>query len=285
MLTTERAKWAFHLVIPFFLLVISICILAVKIPDSKFVKESLESIENNKVTVLEFSGATLATSVAISALPDDFASPLADTLAGMTKYYVFIFAVLFIEKLLATEGIKVAFLYLIPAACVIYMIAVLINKKVVRDFALKLAIFGLAFAMAVPISTHVTEVVCADYMAYVDETIEETNQGSNKINEVISAGDTGKSLFEKLSDICSNAINGVKDLLAYFNNMIKKCVNSIAILIVTTFVMPIITLLFLKWLLQELFKIGFDTKFLKEGFLKKNGTVFLGKKEESEGDK
>lgn len=37
---------------------------------------------------MEFSGATIATSLAITALPDDFGTPLADTLADMNMYFV-----------------------------------------------------------------------------------------------------------------------------------------------------------------------------------------------------
>jgi len=45
----------------------------------------------------------------------------------------------------------------------------------------------------------------------------------------------------------------MSDLLAYFENVLKRCVNSIAIMIVTSFVLPLLTLFLFRWLLNELF--------------------------------
>ena len=42
-------------------------------------------------------------------------------------------------------------------------------------------------------------------------------------------------------------------LLTYFENVIKKCVNSIAIMIVTTFILPLLTMFLFRWFLNELF--------------------------------
>ena len=42
------------------------------LPDRGFIKDSLESVEESSNTVMKFSAATLSTSLAISALPDDF---------------------------------------------------------------------------------------------------------------------------------------------------------------------------------------------------------------------
>lgn len=52
------------------------------------------------------SSSTIATSLALSALPDDFATSLAGTVWDLNTYFIFIFAVLFVEKLLVIEGIK-----------------------------------------------------------------------------------------------------------------------------------------------------------------------------------
>ncbi|MDE6949449.1 MAG: hypothetical protein K2P64_00770, partial [Lachnospiraceae bacterium] len=79
------------------IMVSSVFILAGKVPESEYVQETLQSLEESKTTVMEFSGATIAVSLAITALPDDFGSPLANTLADMNKYFVFIFAVLYVE--------------------------------------------------------------------------------------------------------------------------------------------------------------------------------------------
>ena len=245
-----------RILLAIFISVFSIFVLAYKIPESEFVQETLESLEESKTTVMEFSGATISVSLAITALPDDFGSPLASTIADMNKYCIFIFAVLYVEKLIVVEGIKLSFVYIIPFACGLYILSVLSGKPIVKVFASKFMILGLAVVLVIPLSTHFTEKVCEDYLVYVDETISEANDGAEKVNEVMASGDEGATVFEKLTDAFKIAVQGISDLMTYFENVLKKCVNSIAIMIVTTFVLPMIVLLFFRWLLKELFSLS-----------------------------
>lgn len=236
-----------------FIIVLSVFVLAVKVPDTKLITNTTASIKDSQSTVMEFSGATIATSLAISALPDDFASPLAGTLADLNTYFIFVFAVLFVEELIVVEGVKIAFAYIIPAACALYVLHVICGKEMLKNFAVKLMVLGLAVVFVIPASTHFTEKVCADYLNYVDETIEEANAGADKVNEVMVSGEGEETIFDKLSEAFKTAIQGMSDLLSYFENVIRRCVNSIAIMIVTTFVLPILILFLFRWLLNELF--------------------------------
>jgi hypothetical protein len=95
----------------------------------------------------------------------------------------------------------------------------------------------------------------ADYLTYVDETIEEADAGAGKINEIMAEGNEEATFFDKLSDAFKTAISDVNDLLAYFKNVVKKCVNSVAVMIVTTFVLPMLVMLLFRWLLTELFAL------------------------------
>lgn len=255
MLSVKTAKQALHFIVPVFVLVFSIFVLAAKIPEAEFVQESIATLDTDKTTVMEFAGATMASSLAISALPDDFASPLANSLADMNKYFVVILMALFLERLIVMEGVKIAFLYVIPMACLLYIASQLITSTFLRSFAFKVAVFGLAMVLVVPCSTHFTEAIGAKYLTYVDETISEAQDGADKINGAMTDEEEDRTIFEKLSDTFRSAIQGMTDLLAYFNNVIKRCINSIAILIVTTIVIPMLTLLLFKWLLGELFTI------------------------------
>ncbi len=259
MVSEQRSKWILRLLIPVFIAVLSFFVLSRTVPEMSFVQDSLESVEDSRDTVMKFTGATLAASVAISALPDDFASPIADSLAGMNKYFVFILIVLLVERLILVEGIKLSFLAIIPIGCILYVIGYLLQKGLFVNLGKKLGIIGLAIVLVIPCSSSFANYTCADYMAYIDETIEETEDGSNTITEITSGDEDDQTIFEKLSGAFKTAIQGVKDLLNYFNNLIKKCINSIAIMIVTTFVIPMLNLFIFKWLLGELFHIQLPT--------------------------
>ena len=238
-----------------FVMVFSFTVLVQKIPETKYVQNTVERLEESQNTIMKFSGSTMGTSVAISALPDDFGSPLAGTIADLNMYFIFMFAVIFVEKLLVLEGIKIALAYMIPAACLLYVAFVLSNKNVFKNFANKLVILGMAIIIVIPFSTYFTETVCNDYLAYVDETIEEADAGAAKINEVMAASDEEATFFDRISAAFKTSIQSVSDLLAYFKNVVRKCVNSVAIMLVTTFVVPMLILMLFRWLLKELFAL------------------------------
>jgi len=238
-----------------FIAIFSIVVLARKIPEAAFVQNTVDRLEESQNTIMTFSGTTIATSLAISALPDDFASPLASTVSDLNTYFVFMFAVLFVEKLLVVEGIKIALMYIIPIACLLYVLSLLTAREMFKNFGIKLMILGISIIFVIPFSTHFTETVCEDYLDYVDETIAEADAGAAKINEVMASGNEESSFFDKLSNAFKTAIQSVTDLLNYFKNVIKKCVNSVAIMLVTTFVVPLLMLMLFRWLLKELFAL------------------------------
>jgi len=236
--------------------VLSFFLAAAMLPQSGFVKDSLQSVEDSSNTVMEFSAATLSTSLAISALPDDFATPLADSLADMNIYFVAILAVLFLEKILIQYGIKAAFTILIPLSCLAGILFITTKKRFLKGLAFRLCILGLSVALVVPLSTHITEIVASDLTAYVDETIQETEDGAGKLNEAMEGGTEDKTIFEKLSDLFQTAIHDISDLMLHFQNTIRRCMNSIAILLLTNCLMPLLTVFILKWILGELFHIS-----------------------------
>ena len=243
-----------------FLMVFSFTVLTRIIPEMKFVQETIEHLEESQNTVMKLSGSTIATSLSLSALPDDFASPLASTVSDFNTYFIFIFAVLFVEKLVVIEGIKISLAGIIPIACILYIASILTEKAVFKKFSKKLWILGISIILVIPISTYFTETVCAKYLAYVDETIAEADAGANKINEVMAESNEDATIFDKLTDAFKTAIKDVNDLLEYFKNVVKKCINSVAVMIVTTFVLPMLTALLFRWLLKELFALHFQEK-------------------------
>lgn len=261
-----------RILVTILIMVLSIHVLAVKVPEMKYIKSSIESLDKSRDTVMSFSGATLVASTALSFLPDDKASPLANTLADMNKYFVFIFAVLFLERLIVIEGTKIAFIYILPAACGLYILYVLLQKDKMKEWAVKLMIFGIALVAVIPFSTHFTEVVGSDYLAYVDETIAETNAGADKILESKAENEDASTLWNKISEAFQSAVRGVADLFSYFNNLIRKCLNSIAIMLVTTFGIPLFILMVFKWLLKELFSLNLNISVpsIKKIYITKN---------------
>lgn len=257
MLSSKNATLAIKILSLLLIAALSFFVITEKLPESAFVKSSIESVENSSSTVMKFSAATLSTSLAISALPDDFASPLAEILADMNVYFVAILAILFLEKTLILYGIKAAFALLIPLACAAGILSVTAKKAFLKGFAVRLCILTLSVAFVVPCSTHLTNYVTSDLMVYVNETIQETEDGGSKLNEAMDESNENSTLFEKLSDLFQSAIRDISDLMLHFQNTIRRCMNSIAILILANIIMPLLTFFLLKWILKETFHSAF----------------------------
>ena len=71
----------------------------------------------------------------------------------------------------------------------------------------------------------------------------------------MDGGAEDKTIFEKLSDLFQTAIRDMSDLMLHFQNTIRKCMNSIAILILTNCLIPLLTFFALRWILKEALRI------------------------------
>ena len=256
MLSKKYAEPIRNILILVLIGVFSFFIITSWLPDRGFIKDSIEIVEESSNTVMKFSAATLSTSLAISALPDDFATPLADSLADMNIYFIAILVMLHFEQLLIRYGVKLAFAIAIPVACGIGILSILLKKELLKGIAARVAVLGLAVALVVPCSTHITNYIAADLKAYVENTIADTEDGGDKLNEAMEGGTEEQTMFEKLSDLFQTAINDMSNLMTHFQNTIRKCMNSIAILILTNCLMPIVNFFILKWILKETFHIA-----------------------------
>lgn len=256
MLSAKHAALAVKILSLSLIAALSFFVAAAALPESGFVRDSVESVEDSSNAVMKLSAAALSASLAISALPDDFATPLADSLADMNLYFVAILVVLFLEKILIRYGIKAAFEILIPLACAAGILFVVTRRRFLKGLAVRLCILGLASAFVVPCSTRISKIVASDLTAYVNDTIEETEAGAGKLHEAMEGGAEDQTIFEKLSDLFQTAIRDISDLMLHFQNTIRRCMNSIAILILTNCLMPLLTFFLLKWILKELFQIA-----------------------------
>ena len=256
MLSSKHATLAIKILSLTLAALLSFFVVAEKFPETRFVKSSIESIESSNRTVTKLSAVTLSASFALSTLHEDIASPQAKILADINLFLVSILSILLFEKALIVYGIKVAFEFLIPFACLSAVLSIILKRSEFKSFSIRLSILALAVALVIPCSTHITNYVATDLTKYVEETIVETESGANIINDVMREDASEKDIFEKLAHLFKTALQGVSDLIQHFENMIQKCMNAIAILILTNFIMPLLTFFVLRWILKETFQIA-----------------------------
>ena len=68
--------------------------------DPAFYQKSIAALEEKQETVLELTAASTAASAAITLLPGDTATPIADKLADLSGYFLIVLCAIFLEKYL-----------------------------------------------------------------------------------------------------------------------------------------------------------------------------------------
>ena len=214
-------------------------------------EKTLASLEEKEVTVLEMTGASAAISTAIAAVPGDATTPVAEELADLASCFVLILTVIVVEKFLVAMIGHVAFAYLIPAACALAAVGVVFEASVLKRWAVKLGIFGLVMCLVIPFSMSaadlIEETVGAD--AGYEQTIEQAQQISEEINENT---DEEGNFITKAWDKITGGISGLADR---GEEMFVNILESIALMLATSCVIPIAVLLIAFWALKMLFGV------------------------------
>lgn len=202
-------------------------------------KHSIEQTEDKISSVMTLSGGAAATSATLSLLPGDMCTPLAEQLAELAKYFLLILSALYLEKFLISLSGFITFTFLIPAACLFLCIAILWGKKNLTRTAVKIALLGLIIFTIVPMSVLLSDKVYQTQASKVNETIEE-------YNELEIEGDADSGFFNELTSITTESIDRITSFL---DNLLQ----SLAVMIVTACVIPLLVFFFLVWLVKVIF--------------------------------
>lgn len=236
-----------------------------------FHKNTIKSLDDKKLTVIELTAATAGTATAIAALPSDSTTPIANQIMDLSSYLLIVVGVIFLEKIMLTLTGNVAFAVIIPIACVLYCIYMYLQKDVLKNLAIKLAAFGLVIFMVVPISVKVSDFIELTYKDTINETIEaaqnlykeveETEKDSKQ--EEVEQGIWG-TITSTVTDAISSISDGVSKLIEKGKNVLSKFIDAIAILLITTCVIPIAVLFFIIWIIKIIFGVNIPVKDIKK---------------------
>ena len=106
-------------------------------------QKTITSLDEKKQTVMELTAASTVTSALITLLPGDTATPIAEKMADVSGYLLVVLCAIYLEKYLVTITGYVAFTYLIPIACGLWILNLAFENATVRKLAAKLAVFGI----------------------------------------------------------------------------------------------------------------------------------------------
>ena len=229
---------------------VSVFVLAQKTSSNETFQTTIASLDEKTKHVLQLSASSALISTGISALPGDTASPIAGKLADFTGYFLLILTVLYTEKNLLTLLGAAVFRFIIPIACVLCIIALFAGSVRLRRIAAKIAVFGLAVFIAIPFSLKVSDMVYENHREIVETALQESDEMSAESAQI--SNESGSNGVLSLLKKTGKTISGVLDQGA---QIINRFVESIAVFIVTSCVIPILVLAFVLWLIKLLFGV------------------------------
>lgn len=257
---------------------------------------TITSLDEKKNTVLELTMAATATSAVITLLPGDIGTPIAEKVADLSGYLLIVLCAIFLEKYLVTITGYAAFKMFIPAACVLFATNLFVSNRSLDRLARKLLVFGICIFLVVPSSVKISDLIEHTYQAQIEATLEEakgTEQllensveaeaSDNTAESTVSGNQTSQSqqtaensnLWQKAKDALSGAKESVasavenvtissEELVRKVETSLSHFVEAVAVMLITSCVIPLLVLFVFFWLIKILVDVDFSSgKFQK----------------------
>ena len=233
----EKQKKILFALIPIVIALLSFFVIARFTSSTEFNAKTIQSLDDKKTTVMEVAAASTAASAAITLIPGDVGTPI---------------------------------------ACVFFSGYLLWRKEILRVVAQKFLLFGLAVYLVIPASVKVADMIETTYASSIESTIETAKQTTDEIES--ETGESGqvddkssneKSQSDSDSDSKENAggffsglfnkvQEGVSTATANVENVLNNFIEALAILLVTSCLIPILVLIFFVWLVKMLLGLNID---------------------------
>lgn len=272
----EKQKKILFALIPIVIALLSFFVIARFTSSTEFNAKTIQSLDDKKTTVMELAAASTAASAAITLIPGDVGTPIANKLADLSSYFLIVLCAIYLEKYLVTITGYAAFKILVPIACVFFSGYLLWRKEILRVVAQKFLLFGLAVYLVIPASVKVADMIETTYASSIESTIETAKQTTDEIES--ETGESGqvddkssneKSQSDSDSDSKENAggffsglfnkvQEGVSTATANVKNVLNNFIEALAILLVTSCLIPILVLIFFVWLVKMLLGLNID---------------------------
>ena len=252
-------------------------------------QKTIASLDEKKQTVMELTAASTVTSALITLLPGDTATPIAEKMADVSGYLLVVLCAIYLEKYLVTITGYVAFTYLIPIACGLWIFNLIFANATLRKLATKLVVFGLAIFLVVPASVKISDLIGDTYQAQIQETIDEAKNTQNILEnsdlgndtDATDASGTGAvgsatqnpqekdnstsgsvtNIFdwakdaisdaqESVSNVVDNVVISSEELVQKVENSLNHFIEAVAVMIITSCVIPMLVLLLFFWMVK-----------------------------------
>ena len=219
----------------------------------------IRSIDDKVETVLKLTASSTAASAGITAIPGDAGTPIAEKLADFSEYGILILCVLYAEKYLLSILGSGVFKFIIPIACILYplgffrdlegILGFFRDLEGIKPILKKIAIVSLALYFVIPLSVHISDRIYETYQASIDNTISAAEDLAEDAN-LAGSSEEEQNAIQRIWGYLSESASSFADRGA---EILNRFIESLAVMIVTSCVIPILVLLFSLWIINQVF--------------------------------
>lgn len=250
----EKKKWM-KVVIPILIALFSIFVLSKVAMSPAFHAKTIAALDAKNTDVMKLTAASTSISTAITLIPGDVGLPLAERLMDLSGWFLLVMCAIYIEKYLLIITGFITFVIFIPVSCVLYIANLFLKNPAFSIIIKKLITLGIASFLAVPMSVQVSNMIEHTYQYSVENTIASTEE----ITESLEEDAKGFGISNVLSNVKDGINHAIDQATATLNGMIEH----LAVMIVTSCVIPVSVLLFFVWLIRMICNINISLPNIK----------------------
>lgn len=235
---------------------------------------SVDYLDKKEKTVLTITAASATTSVVLAALPSDATTPVAEKLADVTGYMAGVLVIVYLEKYLVSVIGTFASTWLIPISLGLLIGYFIFRKKWLQSLGIRIFLLSLLLMCIVPLSVAFSKSVentYQDNLTKATEAIQLTENSDTKKDKEkakkSSDSDSSKNPLEiiedKLNDAKENVSDAAESVKLSVSDAANKVVNAaenfvelVAIMVLTSFLVPLITFILLLWAAKLIFNVS-----------------------------
>lgn len=223
---------------------------------------TIEVIDAKKNNVLALTTSTIALSAAISALPDDTGTPVAEQLTQLSGNLGIVLAVLYLEKYLLTILGFLSLGVLGPVAFALLAISLLMHGRLTTSHALftlgiRVLLVGIIAIAVVPASVWVTQRIDETYQISISQEESEGNAEESKPTD--SESQENKNFWDSIASgaaqLVSNLKDGIKSVTDGVVEQVTNLIEGAIVMIVTSCLVPLLVLAVFLWMGHSLMGI------------------------------
>ena len=257
--------------------------------DPVYYSENAGKIDDEIDTIIKLSTASAISSVFISALPDDTATPIANQLAELSDVFLAVLMVLCIEKFIQPIIGFVSFGILTPIAFVVFAFYLHnISKSWMRDLDIKLLILSLLLCTLIPCSLWISDTIELTFQPWINSAVSDalavgdelTEIDMEEVTEAIeesdgagrggffsfdwvrnvgdAIGDAATSVGDAIGGAAKSIFEGVSNLMESARMILSRFIKAVAVTVVVDCMIPIIVLIIYIVIMKHVFTINFD---------------------------